>query len=145
LQDCVTLLGALSQDEVAGAYRRAALFALPCVVGADGNRDGLPTVLLEAMAMRLPVVSTGVTGVPEIVDDGVNGYVVPQHDAEALAGALERLLADPALRERLGAAGRDKVERVFNLQRNGAVLREWLTEGAASAVPAVAPQPAFAR
>jgi glycosyltransferase involved in cell wall biosynthesis len=132
LGERVRLTGPLPQEAVVEAYRRAALFVLPCVVGRDGNRDGLPTVLLEAMAMRLPVVSTDVTGVPEIVTHGAEGLLVPQHDPAALAGALATLLADPALRERFGAAGRAKVLREFNLRQNAGVLREWLLEGGAA-------------
>ncbi len=126
LADCVRLAGPKPQDEIAAAYRRAAVFALPCVVGADGNRDGLPTVLLEAMAMGVPPVSTDLTGVPEIVDDEVNGLVVPQNDPAALAAALARLLADPALREHMGQAARAKAARDFDLHQNAAVLRQWL-------------------
>jgi len=125
----VQLVGPKPQDEIVAAYRYAAVFALPCVVGADGNRDGLPTVLLEAMAMRVPVVSTDLTGVPEIIDDGIAGLLVPQNDPAALADALARLLADPVLRERMGSAARARVERKFDLQKNVAVLRGWLTGG----------------
>lgn len=128
LSDRVLLVGPRPQDEVAAAYREAAVFALPCVVGSDGNRDGLPTVLLEAMASGVPVVSTDVTGIPEIIDDGVNGVIVPQRDAAALADALAALLADPQRRAALGAAGRAKVEAVFSVRANVAQLQRWLAE-----------------
>lgn len=128
----VELVGPKPQDEVVAAYRRSAVFALPCVVGADGNRDGLPTVLLEAMAVGIPVVSTDVTGVPEIIDDGVSGLLTAQHDPAALAGALARLLADAALREQMGRAARAKAEREFDLNRNVTTLRRWLCEGPAA-------------
>lgn len=123
----VRLVGPKSQDDVIAAYRRAAVFALPCVVGADGNRDGLPTVLLEAMAMRVPAVSTDVTGVPEIINPDVTGLLTPQNNAATLAAALARLLADAALRERMGDAARDAVAQKFDLQKNVAVLRDWIT------------------
>ncbi len=125
--DRVRLLGPKSQDDVGAAYRRAAVFALPCIVGSDGNRDGLPTVLLEAMAMRVPVVSTDLTGVPEIIDDGITGRIVPQNDAVSLADALTRLLRDAQAREQMGHQARAKVEREFDLRRNVTVLREWLS------------------
>jgi len=128
LQSCVTLLGPQSQAAVVAAYRRADVFALPCVVAADGNRDGLPTVLLEAMAMCVPVVSTRLTGVPEIIDDGENGSLVPPNDPAALADALGRLLANPALCTRMGQAARQKVQRDFDLAGNVAVLRQWFLE-----------------
>jgi glycosyltransferase involved in cell wall biosynthesis len=139
LEDRVHLIGPRSQDALVTAYREAAIFALPCVVGADGNRDGLPTVLLEAMAMQLPVVSTDVTGVPEIVDDSKTGFVVPQNSAAAIAVALEHLLNDRTLRERMGAAGRERVLRDFNLHTNVAVLRRWLTSS--QPIPEPSPRP----
>lgn len=126
LTDCVQLTGPKPQDEIVMAFRRAAVFVLPCIVGADGNRDGLPTVLLEAMAMRVPVVSTDLTGVPEIVDNNVTGLLVPQNDPVELAEALTRLLRNPELRERMGQAARERVVRQFDLTKNVAVLREWL-------------------
>ncbi len=123
----VRLTGPRPQDEIVKLYERAAVFALPCVVGADGNRDGLPTVMLEAMAMRVPVVSTDITGVPEIVEDGTTGLLIPQNDPAALAVALVRLLADPFLRERMGEVARAQVVDKFNLSKNVSVLRQWLT------------------
>ncbi len=125
LTDRVTLIGPRPQDEVLQAYRRAAIFALPCIIGADGNRDGLPTVLLEAMATGAACVSTDVTGVPEIITHEADGLVVPQNNPNALADALERLLAEPDLRTRFAAAGRAKVERVFDVRQSVGTLRAW--------------------
>ncbi|MEW5989149.1 MAG: glycosyltransferase [Chloroflexota bacterium] len=136
LEDRVRLVGPKSQDEVLEAYRQAAVFALPCVVGSDGNRDGLPTVLLEAMATGLPVVSTNLTGVPEIISHNEDGLLVPPGDPQALAAALTQLLSDPALRQRLATAGRRKVERDFDVRQNVAVLHTWLAE---RPLPAVLP------
>ena len=124
LSETVTLEGPRPQDAVIAAMRRSALLACPCVVGRDGNRDGLPTVLLEAMALGLPVVASDVTGIPELVRDGETGLVAPAGDPLALADALERALADAALRNRLAAAGRALVEREFDIHRNAATLRE---------------------
>ncbi len=122
----VRLVGPKSQDEVMAAYRRAAVFALPCIVAQDGNRDGLPTVLLEAMACGLPVVSTNLVGVPEIVDHGVNGLLVEPGDAAALAAHLARLLGDAELRRTLGETGRRKVVACFDVRQNVAQLHGWL-------------------
>ncbi len=135
----VLLVGPRPQDKVVTAYRRAALFALPCVVAEDGNRDGLPTVLLEAMAAGLPVVSTTLTGVPEIVDHEVNGLLTPPGDVPALAAALARLLDDADLRRRYGVAGQEKVRTHFDLRRNVALLHRWLTAPAFARPPAPGP------
>lgn len=124
LEGVVELTGPRPQRELTGYIQNAAAFAAPCVVGEDGNRDGLPTVLLEAMALGTPCVSTDVTGIPEVLHDGVTGLMVAQHDPEALAAALSRLLGDGALRVRLAGAARERLERDFNLVKNAALLRE---------------------
>lgn len=123
LQGQVQLTGALPPGDVAAWMQRAAVFAAPCVVGADGDRDGLPTVLLEAMALGSPCVSTDVTGIPEIVRDGDTGLCVPQHDPAALAGALARLLHDAPLRDQLARRARQLIEQAFDIHRNTACMR----------------------
>jgi len=110
----VRFAGALPFPEVEAAYRRAAMVVLPCRVGGDGDRDGLPTVLLEAMARGLPVVSTDVAGIPELVLDGETGLLVPPDDPDALAAAIERLLHDPDGGRSLGVAGRAWVARTHD-------------------------------
>jgi len=125
----VELTGPRPQRELTGYIQGAAAFAAPCVVGADGNRDGLPTVLLEAMALGTPCVATDVTGIPEVLREGVTGLEVPQHDPEALADALSRLLQDSALRVRLAQAARARLERDFDIVKNTALLREVFQEG----------------
>jgi glycosyltransferase involved in cell wall biosynthesis len=130
----VELPGPRPQGDLIKAVRRAAVFAAPCLVGGDGNRDGLPTVLLEAMALGTPCVSTDVTGIPEVLRNGETGLMVPQRDPAALADAMERLLADPELRVRLAGRARRLVEAEFDVRRNAALLRE--TFEAAHAVAA---------
>ncbi|RPH63753.1 MAG: colanic acid biosynthesis glycosyltransferase WcaL, partial [Acidobacteria bacterium] len=124
LTDCVKLIGPRPRDEVLCYMRRAAVCAVPCVVSNDGDRDGLPTVLLEAMAVGAPCVATDVTGIPEAIQDGETGFVVPQHDPVALAAATERLLDDPELRARIAGHARRLVESHFDVRRNAADLRE---------------------
>jgi glycosyltransferase involved in cell wall biosynthesis len=118
LDDRVTLAGPMPQGEVKAAMRGAATLACPCVVGGDGNRDGLPTVLLEAMALGLPCVGSDVTGIPGAIDDGQSGLIAPEGDAVALARAIARLLDDPGLRARLSTEARRVVERDFDISRN---------------------------
>jgi glycosyltransferase involved in cell wall biosynthesis len=118
LADTVVLHGAVPHPEVIDKYTQATLFALACIPAEDGDRDGLPNVLLEAMAMQVPVVSTRFSGIPEAVKDGLTGLLVPPRDAEAIAEALSRLLDDPHLRHRLGQEGRRQVENSFDIQKN---------------------------
>jgi glycosyltransferase involved in cell wall biosynthesis len=116
LEDRIHLAGAMSQDELLTEYARADAFCLPCrIVGAD--RDGIPNVLVEAMAAGTPVVSTCISGIPELVKTGVNGLLVAPDDPVALAGALRRLHGDPDLAARLGSAGRDTVRQRFDGER----------------------------
>ncbi len=138
LSQRVQLLGPRPQAEVIDHVRSAAVFAAPCVVGADGNADGLPTVLLEAMALGTPCVATDVTGIPEVVRDGETGLRVAQHDAAGLADALERLLSDTALRVRLATQARKLIEREFNASQNTAEQWRWF-EQAIHGQPTTAP------
>jgi len=112
----VSLEGPRTREDVLAALREAAVLAVPCVVGRDGNRDGLPTVILEAAACGLPVVATDVTGIPEAVLEGVTGRVVPAGDSDALARALACLLRDPAMRVRMGRRARVLAESRFDLR-----------------------------
>jgi colanic acid/amylovoran biosynthesis glycosyltransferase len=122
--------GALPHEEVLELYRRAAVFCLPCVVASTGDRDGLPTSVLEAMALGVPVVTTAVSGLRELVVDGHTGLVVPERNPPALADAVGHLLADEALAARLAAEGRLLVERRFSLERSVSSLRSLFPEAA---------------
>jgi glycosyltransferase involved in cell wall biosynthesis len=113
----VRLPGLLAQPELYEAYRRASVFCLPCRVLDNGDRDGIPNVLVEAMAAGLPVVTTAVSGIPELVTDGENGLIVRPDDPAALADALARLHADPMLARRLAEAGRATVRERFDGDR----------------------------
>ena len=106
--------GALAQEDVLEHYRRADIFALACRIAADGDRDGLPNVLVEAASQKLACVSTDISGVPELLTHEENGMVVPPEDPQALAQALERMIREPALRKRLGDAAEQRVRRHFD-------------------------------
>ena len=123
LQAQVELIGPRPQSEIIKEVQRAAVLAVPCVVGMDGDRDGLPNVLFEAMALGTPCISTNVTGIPEVVRDGETGLMVPQCDPEALAAAIERLLTNPALRVQLATQARRLIEAEFDIRRNAARRR----------------------
>lgn len=124
LHDHVRLMGGLPQTEVIKIVGGAAVFAAPCVVGADGNRDGLPTVLLEAMALGTPCVATPVTGIPEVIMDGHTGLLVAERDPEGLADALTRLLDDASLRSQLAKSARVLIEAEFDTSRQAALVAE---------------------
>ncbi len=110
----VTLHPACTQDELIDRYHQADLFALSPVVMENGDRDGIPNVLLEAMGCGLPVVSTDISGIPELIAHGHNGLLVPAGDAAALAHALAGLLLSATERERLGAEARESIVRRFD-------------------------------
>ncbi|WP_445682628.1 glycosyltransferase [Radicibacter daui] len=106
--------GSDSQDAVLAALRRADLFTLASRITGNGDRDGLPNVLMEAQSQRLPVVSTAVSAIPEFIVEGESGLLVPSEDPAALAAALERLIRDPALRVAFGAAGNKRLRERFS-------------------------------
>ena len=106
--------GAIARPELLARLRAADLFVLASRVARDGDRDGLPNVLLEAQSQGLPCVATRVSAIPELIEDGVTGVLSPPGDPAALAGALVRLLRDPSLRRRLGAAGERRVRTGFS-------------------------------
>lgn len=116
--DRVAFLGPLMELEVRAEYSRAAVFALPCRVLENGDRDGLPNVVVEAMAHGLPVASTTLAGVREAVVDGECGLLVPPGDELGLADVLQRLLSDAALRSRLGDQARRRVRSRFERSAN---------------------------
>ena len=122
LEDCVFLAGSMSQKQVLEHYRQADVFALPCVVASDGDRDGIPVVLMEAMAFEIPVVTTPITGIPDLVQDQHNGLMVKERDTQSLTTAIETLIGDEALRERLGRNGRQTILATFDIRKNTAKL-----------------------
>lgn len=124
LEQVITFLGARPHETVRLAYRRASAFALPCKVAENGDRDGIPNVLLEAAASGVPMVSTPVSGIPELVESEREGLLVEPGQPNQLADALERVLASPELCARLVRAARAKLEEVFSLDRSATKLRD---------------------
>jgi len=116
LEDRIDWLGSRSQDEVLRAYGEADIFALASRVAGNGDRDGLPNVLMEAQSQGLAVVSTRVSAIPELIEDGVSGLLVEQEDAEKLSNALARLIQDPSLRRSLAEAGIRRIRDQFEFQ-----------------------------
>lgn len=133
LADRVVLTGPQPFPEVVRRYRQASVFVLPCIVTDEGDRDGIPNVILEAMASRLPVVSTPVSGIPEVIRDGETGLTVPERDPAAIADAVQRLAADPALASQLGERANELVRAEFDMERNvGRLLDQFQAVAAAT-------------
>jgi len=124
LADRVHFHGRLTQEEIARLLQIADVVVTPSVPTSIGRREGIPVVLMEAMSSGLPVVASGISGIPELVEDGQSGLLVPPRNAAALADALQKLSADEELRRRMGQVGREKVLREFNLHTNAASLAE---------------------
>jgi glycosyltransferase involved in cell wall biosynthesis len=118
LGDKVQVPGRIHQQELRQLLGQADAFVLPCVKDKSGDQDGIPVVLMEAMAMELPTVSTRISGIPELIEHDVNGMLAPPDDARALAEILQSLAKDPDKRARLGTAGRDTVSHQFNIHRS---------------------------
>jgi glycosyltransferase involved in cell wall biosynthesis len=124
IEDRVNWHGALAQQDVLERYRSADVFALACRVSADGDRDGLPNVLMEAQSQKLPCVATAVSGIGELIEHDVTGLLVPERDPAALGAALARLIGDAALRRRLGDAGYERTTRAFAMEAGIDTLAE---------------------
>jgi glycosyltransferase involved in cell wall biosynthesis len=122
LEGRVLFLGALTRAQVAARLRDSDVAVVPSVPSRDGRREGLPVALLEAAASARPVIASRLSGIPEAIDDGVQGLLVEPGDAQGLADAIAALAADPALRERLGAAARERMLREFDLATNARLL-----------------------
>jgi glycosyltransferase involved in cell wall biosynthesis len=123
LEEEVRFLGAIPTDRVRSYLIPNNVIVVPSVYAKDGERDGTPTVLIEAMASGVPVVASGISGIPELIDDGESGILVPSRDEEKLASAIEALLTNPELRARLRGNGRRKVLKEFDVRVNA--LRVW--------------------
>ncbi len=137
LGECVKLLGPRTQAEVRERLATARVFALACTQEKDGGSDNLPTVIMEAMGIGVPVVSTRIAGVPEMVDEGETGLLTAPRDISAFACALEKLLTDPALAARLGALGATRARGKFASEKTAAELARILVQNA----PVDAPSP----
>ncbi|MEO8393962.1 MAG: glycosyltransferase family 4 protein [Chloroflexota bacterium] len=122
LGEHVHFLGARSQTELVALYQESDIFALACVRSPDGDMDGLPTVLIEALALALPTVSTHVSGIPEIIRDGDTGRCVPPRDPTAFAEALVWMINHPQQAREMGLRGQSFVRAEFDSRRNAAKL-----------------------
>ncbi len=118
LEGRVGLPGAKPQHEIRELLAAATVFVMPSVLDPDGGMDNLPTVIMEAMAAGLPVVSTSIGGIPEMVIQNETGFLVSPGDAAALAGAIEKMINDCLLARKLGQAGHERAQRLFSIKKN---------------------------
>ena len=138
LEGHVGLLGPRSQSEVRRLLAAAQLFVLPCVPEKDGGSDNLPTVIMEAMLAGVPVISTPIAGVPEMIENGVDGVLVPIKDPPSLARAMANLLSDTATAEGLKNKGRTSAEARFTVEKTTSALKHLLAQHARIQIPSAA-------
>ena len=124
INDKIQWLGALNSSEVLDQYRNADVFLLFSTVDASGDRDGLPNVIMEAMSQGLVCVASHISGIPEAIEHGVNGFMVEDGDVEALVAIVEDVAGDPGLRSRIGSAAIETIHRRFSLEQNVTSLIE---------------------
>jgi glycosyltransferase involved in cell wall biosynthesis len=130
LKELVQFPGAKRQHELRKRLADATVFVLPSVPEAEGGMDNLPTVIMEAMATGLAVVSTTIGGIPEMVVDNETGFLVQPEDAIALAGAIEKVTCDRSLGPRLGQAGYERAQKLFSIEKNVRELCALICSGA---------------
>jgi glycosyltransferase involved in cell wall biosynthesis len=124
LDDHIKLLGARANDQLLPFLSQASVFLMPCRISHKGDRDGIPVAMMEAMACEIPIVSTKISGIPELVKDGITGYLVPEKDVDSVARVLEELLGDTSKIERFGKEGRQHVLDNFCITKTAAKLRK---------------------
>ena len=124
VEGCVRLVGPQTQAQIALRLAHATIFVLPCTREADGGMDNLPTVIMEAMAAGLPVISTPLGGIPEMVEHDVSGELVPERDPAAICAAMERLISDPQRARGLGDKGQQIAQEKFSIETSAGALIE---------------------
>jgi glycosyltransferase involved in cell wall biosynthesis len=118
LKNKVKLGEALTHEEVIEFMKTGSVFVLPCIRAKNGDMDGIPNVLMESMALEIPTISTDVTGIPELIDNNINGIIVPQNNAESLAQAIIKIKNNPDFADKIRKKGRKKVMEKFNVEKN---------------------------
>lgn len=135
LTDSVSLTGSTQHRDVIACLRESTLLIAPCVNASDGDRDGLPTVVLEAMALGTPCVGTDVTGMPEVLRDLETGFAVPQSDPAALAAKIRDAIGSVSLRKKVATNARRLIETNFDVDRNAEQLRQVFLDASLASAP----------
>lgn len=128
LEDCVVLLGPKSNDQLIQFYSKASVFFMPCAKTKNGDMDGIPVAMMEAMACEVPVVSTRLSGIPELVQHNVNGLLVDKQDPGALADVIKSLFNNPDKIRQFGRAARQQIVQNFNIKETAAQLRQLIQQ-----------------
>ncbi len=128
LSDTVTLWGKLTHDRVVALYRQADIFTLPCQITDEGDRDGIPNVLMEAMTFSIPVISTNVSGIPEIIENNKTGLIIEPKNHYALFASLQQLIDNAVLRKQIGEAGKHRVITYFAADQHITQLKSLLSQ-----------------
>ena len=124
LEDLVDMPGFVPNDRIRTFMEEHDMLVVPSVVHTNGDRDGIPNVIMEALSCGMPVVATDVCGVGEVIRDGETGYLIPQRDPAALADAIRRMLSDREAALRMAQTGRELVFRMFDTETNIAALQD---------------------
>jgi glycosyltransferase involved in cell wall biosynthesis len=124
LQEEVIIGGFIKHEDVFEFIRSGSIFVLPCVRAENNDMDGIPNVLMEAMALEIPTLSTDITGIPELIDNGIDGIIVPQNDSRSLAKAILKVRNDAEFAEKIRKNGREKIRKKFNVEKNVKLLYE---------------------
>lgn len=124
LTHCISIISALPNEEIKNFLATQDLFVLPCVIDSTGDRDILPNVLKEAMAMEVPVVTSNVAGIEELVEDGLSGLLVEPHDSQGVCDAIERVMVDSQLYSTIKKNGREKISKDFNVKSESRKMKE---------------------
>ncbi|MDR4498870.1 MAG: glycosyltransferase family 4 protein [Candidatus Scalindua sp.] len=112
----IIFINNLPYNEVKNHLNNYTVFVLPCIIASDGKRDILANSLKEAMSMEIPVITSNICGIEELVDDGINGFLVPPQNAQAIADAIEKIFNNPDLGRKIGKEGRKKIKKEFNIK-----------------------------
>ena len=114
----ITFLGGVNNEEALDYVAQSTIVLLPSVIAPSGDRDGIPTALIEAMYLKTPVISSRISGIPELIDDGVNGFLTEPGNVKQIAEKMNRLLSNKLLRVRMGEQAREKVKKEFNIENS---------------------------
>ena len=126
LTDKVTFVGDISNEDAIRFISQSTMMLLPSVIAENGDRDGIPTALIEAMYLKTPVIGSKISGIPELIEDGINGFLTEPGDVRGIAEKMEKLLSDDSLRIAMGEAARKKINEEFNVEQNfEKLIRAW--------------------